>query len=180
MPFTQPVNGNMPLFGFDSSAFQPKGGTPALTDDKKIVIPFKPMAKEDADVIEKQRAADYEKNMNKLYAQAEKAGVPKEVTQMLLAKAYEHNLPMANIKINKNNHSISIDMGNKNLKLQYNNNLLRKRTVITKDKKYVEEFKDGNRIFTEYSKDISGNFVKKYYEKSTETDYKNLTERHIY
>ncbi|MBR6099523.1 hypothetical protein IKP85_07230 [bacterium] len=156
------------------------GSTPVIPaykpKEQVIIIPFKPMSQEEAYNIQKQREIEMMKQVDSLKRQAQQAGISSSVIEEELK---DHKA--GEIKVDVKNHAIII--GNPNgdrEETTYVKGEVVKIVQYHGNKKFVEEYVNGNRIYTEYEKNKNGQYMKKYYVKTPDTDYYNIIEERSY
>ena len=167
MPSVNTISGNS-----FSTTTRPTWGNPSAYEPKTIIIPFKPVPQSQAEEL-------YDKKVNKQQKieQLVSMGFKKEDLEFLLTMN-----DWGEVHVNPSKRTVTIgDLNGDRTETVYNSKGQPVKNInYYKNKKQVEEFINGYRIFTEYEKNDKGQYVKKYSEKSPEDDYTNIVEQHRY
>ena len=165
MPTLDSISGN--LF-----STQKTWGQSSLYEPKTIIVPFKPVPQSQAEALYDQKVNKQEK-----VQQLREMGFPQEELNFLLTMN-----DWGEIHVNPSKKTIIIgDLNGNRTETTYNSKWQPVKTVqYYENKKFVEEYKNGFRYFTEYQKNEKGQYIKKHYEKNPEDNPTKILEQQNY
>ena len=169
MSFIDGIGSNNQSLGFGS----PYINSLAKKQKEQIVIPFKAASPEQAE-----KNYDQKVNKQQKIEQLKQMGFSASDLEFMFTID-----DWGEVHVNPSKMTVTVgDLNDDRYEVTYDRETLnvKKQTQYIGKKKFVDEFKNGERIYIEYEKNDKGQYVKKHYERTPEDDYTKILESHNY